>query len=146
MGYSSRRSPGGTFHPHPPPSVNLRIHPLCRLVARRFVSSQHGWRVYSHGGRSKSITNQCSCLGRYDNAMDGMTRILLKKSDPSGLTYVSDWNGQSNNHKVDMCTCAVRPDRYPVVRFSGKFWWSVLFRRYRSCRTFEGRRVAMSSC
>ena len=32
--------------------------------------------------------------------MDGMTKVLLKKSDPSGLTYVSDWNGRSNAAKV----------------------------------------------
>lgn len=37
---------------------------------------------------------------RYDRAMDGMTDLLLKKSNPSGLTYVSDWNGHSNVAKV----------------------------------------------
>lgn len=37
---------------------------------------------------------------RYDKAMDGMADILLKKSNPSGLTYVSDWNGHRNEDKV----------------------------------------------
>lgn len=37
---------------------------------------------------------------RYDRAMDGMTQHLLKKSEPSGLTYVSDWNGRANTPKV----------------------------------------------
>eukprot|EP00903_Cladosiphon_okamuranus_P020635 g18945.t1 len=41
----------------------------------------------------------------YDRAMDGMTRKLLKKSEPSGLTYVSDWNGRSNTHKMDHLVC-----------------------------------------
>eukprot|EP00904_Undaria_pinnatifida_P011230 jgi/Undpi1/7237/HiC_scaffold_22.g09710.m1 len=41
----------------------------------------------------------------YDRAMDGMTKVLLKKSDPSGLTYVSDWNGRSNAAKMDHLVC-----------------------------------------
>ena len=32
--------------------------------------------------------------------MDGMTEVLLKKSHPSGLTYVSDWDGRTNTAKV----------------------------------------------
>lgn len=37
---------------------------------------------------------------RYDAAMDGMHKVLLQKSNPSGLVYVSDWNGRSNDYKV----------------------------------------------
>ncbi|CAM9566441.1 unnamed protein product [Pylaiella littoralis] len=41
----------------------------------------------------------------YDRAMNGMTRLLLKKSEPSGLTYVSDLHGNQNQHKMDHLAC-----------------------------------------
>ncbi|CAB1115373.1 unnamed protein product [Ectocarpus sp. CCAP 1310/34] len=41
----------------------------------------------------------------YDRAMDGMTSKLLRKSDPSGLTYVSDLSGSKNVDKMDHLVC-----------------------------------------
>ncbi|CAN0170907.1 unnamed protein product, partial [Ascophyllum nodosum] len=57
-------------------------------------------KVWLQGGQTETTYRKM-----YDRAMDGMTRVLLKKSDPSGLTYVSDWNGHNNAHKMDHLVC-----------------------------------------
>eukprot|EP00752_Nemacystus_decipiens_P015936 g14242.t1 len=59
-------------------------------------------KVWLQGGRTETKYREM-----YDRAMDGMTRKLLQKSDPSGLTYVSDWNGRGNVHKMDHLVCFV---------------------------------------
>ena len=41
----------------------------------------------------------------YDDAMQGMVDLLLKASSPSQLAYISDWNGHSNEHKMDHLVC-----------------------------------------
>lgn len=41
----------------------------------------------------------------YDNAMDGMVKVLLKISSPSRLAYISDFNGASNDLKMDHLVC-----------------------------------------
>jgi mannosyl-oligosaccharide alpha-1,2-mannosidase len=41
----------------------------------------------------------------YDKAMDGMVSVLLKKSSPSNLLYVSDFDGSRNINKMDHLVC-----------------------------------------
>jgi mannosyl-oligosaccharide alpha-1,2-mannosidase len=41
----------------------------------------------------------------YDKSMDGMINKLLKRSHPSNLAYVSDWDGSRNVHKMDHLVC-----------------------------------------
>ena len=41
----------------------------------------------------------------YDKAMDGATNILLKRSSPSRLAFLSDWDGSRNNLKMDHLVC-----------------------------------------
>eukprot|EP00946_MAST-07B_sp_MAST-7B-sp1_P005409 g5409.t1 len=41
----------------------------------------------------------------YDRSMDGMVSKLLKRSHPSNLAYVSDWDGSRNVHKMDHLVC-----------------------------------------
>ena len=41
----------------------------------------------------------------YDKSMDGMVNKLLKRSHPSNLAYVSDWDGSRNTHKMDHLVC-----------------------------------------
>lgn len=43
----------------------------------------------------------------YDDTTEGMTNVLLQKTTPSGLTYVSDWTGTTNKHKMDHLVCFV---------------------------------------
>lgn len=43
----------------------------------------------------------------YDQAMDGMTRLLLKRSRPSNLAYVADWDGGNTQDKMDHLVCFV---------------------------------------
>ncbi|CAM9711535.1 unnamed protein product [Laminaria digitata] len=57
-------------------------------------------KVWIQGGKKET-----SYRTMYDRAMDGMTKVLLKQSDPSGLTYVSDWNGHANADKMDHLVC-----------------------------------------
>ncbi|CAN0083356.1 unnamed protein product [Scytosiphon promiscuus] len=57
-------------------------------------------KVWLQGGKTEPQYREM-----YDRAMDGMDHVLLKKSQPSGLTYVSDWNGHSNVAKMDHLVC-----------------------------------------
>jgi hypothetical protein len=41
----------------------------------------------------------------YDKAMDGLMDILLKASSPSGMAFLSDWNGHNNARKMDHLAC-----------------------------------------
>ena len=41
----------------------------------------------------------------YDKSMDGMINKLLKRSHPSNLAYVSDWDGSRNVDKMDHLVC-----------------------------------------
>jgi len=41
----------------------------------------------------------------YDKSMEGAIKVLLQKSSPSGLSYLSDWNGRSNVAKMDHLVC-----------------------------------------
>ena len=42
---------------------------------------------------------------QYDKAMTGMANKLLKRTHPSNLAYVSDWDGGRNVHKMDHLVC-----------------------------------------
>ena len=41
----------------------------------------------------------------YDKAMNGMASKLLKRSSPSNLAYVGDWDGGRIAHKMDHLVC-----------------------------------------
>ena len=41
----------------------------------------------------------------YDKAMNGMAAKLLKRSSPSNLAYVGDWDGGRIHHKMDHLVC-----------------------------------------
>jgi len=41
----------------------------------------------------------------YDRAVEGAIQLLLKASKPSGLAFLSDYNGGSNNLKMDHLVC-----------------------------------------
>lgn len=59
-------------------------------------------KVWVQGGKEEGMYRHM-----YDAAMDGMTEILLQRSSPSRLMYVSDWNGNRNVHKMDHLVCFV---------------------------------------
>ena len=41
----------------------------------------------------------------YDRSVEGMIDVLLKPSSPSGLAYISDWDGRRNIAKMDHLVC-----------------------------------------
>lgn len=59
-------------------------------------------KTWVQGGRSEPMFREM-----YDKAMDGMTDILLKRSSPNKLLFVSDWDGARNNLKMDHLVCFV---------------------------------------
>jgi len=59
-------------------------------------------KVWVQGGRKESMYRRM-----YDAAMDGMTNQLLKRSNPSKLAYVADWDGGGTVDKMDHLVCFV---------------------------------------
>lgn len=59
-------------------------------------------KVWLQGGRSESMYRRM-----YDAAMAGMTSKLLKRSRPSNLLYVADWDGGGTVDKMDHLVCFV---------------------------------------
>ncbi len=59
-------------------------------------------KVWVQGGRVEPMYRRM-----YDAAMNGMTSLLLKHSDPSNLAYVADWNGANTEDKMDHLVCFV---------------------------------------
>ncbi|CAM9257753.1 unnamed protein product [Choristocarpus tenellus] len=57
-------------------------------------------KVWLQGGKTESTYRDM-----YDRAMDGVAEVLIKKSNPSGMTFVSDWNGSRNINKMDHLVC-----------------------------------------
>lgn len=46
-------------------------------------------------------------MNRYDEAMDHVISKLVKKSSPNGLTYIAEFVGNAENHKMDHLVCFV---------------------------------------
>lgn len=59
-------------------------------------------KTWLQGGKTEPMFREM-----YDKAMDGMTNILLKRSSPNKLLFVSDWDGTRNNLKMDHLVCFV---------------------------------------
>lgn len=59
-------------------------------------------KVWIQGGRKENWLREM-----YDRAMNGAMAKLLKTSVPGGLAFFSDWNGRSNNRKMDHLVCFV---------------------------------------
>ena len=59
-------------------------------------------KVWVQGGRAEPRYRRM-----YDAAMEGMTRRMLKRSSPSRLAYVADWDGSSTHDKMDHLVCFV---------------------------------------
>ena len=59
-------------------------------------------KVWLQGGRSEPMYRRM-----YDAAMEGMTSLLIKRSEPSKLAYVADWTGASTEDKMDHLVCFV---------------------------------------
>jgi hypothetical protein len=59
-------------------------------------------KVWVQGGRREEMYRRL-----YDDAMNGMTKLLLKRSSPSNLAYVADWNGANTEDKMDHLVCFV---------------------------------------
>lgn len=57
-------------------------------------------KIWIQGGKTETWLRDM-----YDESIQGMIDLLLKTSTPSGLAYISDWNGQSNEHKMDHLVC-----------------------------------------
>lgn len=57
-------------------------------------------KVWIQGGKQETWLREM-----YDNAMDGVMRDLLAVSDPSGLVFVADLNGQQQHRKMDHLVC-----------------------------------------
>ena len=49
--------------------------------------------------------NENMYLSMYDTAMDGMEQKLLKRTKPSNLLMLSDWNGRTSTLKMDHLAC-----------------------------------------
>lgn len=54
------------------------------------------------GGRKEPMYRRM-----YDAAMQGLTDVLLKRSEPSKLAYVADWTGSGTEDKMDHLVCFV---------------------------------------
>jgi len=61
-------------------------------------------KTHLHAGRNESVAYY---RRMYDGAINGMAKFLIQKSDPSGLTYVAEWNGGRPVHKMDELACFV---------------------------------------
>jgi mannosyl-oligosaccharide alpha-1,2-mannosidase len=59
-------------------------------------------KVWVQGGRKETMYRRM-----YDAAMDGMTSLLLKRTSPSRLAYVADWDGGGTVDKMDHLVCFV---------------------------------------
>jgi mannosyl-oligosaccharide alpha-1,2-mannosidase len=57
-------------------------------------------KVWIQGGKKEMWLREM-----YDRAMDGVMDVLLQASSPSGLAFLSDWNGFSNTRKMDHLVC-----------------------------------------
>lgn len=57
-------------------------------------------KVWLQGGKKENWLRKM-----YDKAMDGVMEKLLMASDPSGLAFLSDWNGRRNARKMDHLVC-----------------------------------------
>jgi len=59
-------------------------------------------KVWVQGGRKEAMYRRM-----YDAAMAGMTSILLKRSSPSNLAYIADYDGLNTQDKMDHLVCFV---------------------------------------
>lgn len=59
-------------------------------------------KVWVQGGRQEAMYRRM-----YDAAMEGMTGQLLKRTRPSNLAYVADWDGAGTVDKMDHLVCFV---------------------------------------
>lgn len=59
-------------------------------------------KVWVQGGRVEPMYRRL-----YDEAMEGMSRRMLKRSHPSNLLYVADWDGANTHDKMDHLVCFV---------------------------------------
>ncbi len=57
-------------------------------------------KVWIQGGKKESWLRDM-----YDRAMDGAIDKLLMTSSPTGLAFLSDWNGRNNFRKMDHLVC-----------------------------------------
>jgi Glycosyl hydrolase family 47 len=57
-------------------------------------------KIWLQGGKTEPMYRDM-----YDKAMDGMHRLLLQKSTPSGLTYIADMNEKRLDTKMDHLVC-----------------------------------------
>lgn len=57
-------------------------------------------KLWLQGGKKETWLREM-----YDKSVDGAISILLKASSPSGLAFLSDWNGRTNNLKMDHLVC-----------------------------------------
>jgi len=57
-------------------------------------------KVWIQGGKKEPIYRKM-----FDEAMDGVSNVLVQRSSPSGLVYISDWDGRRNHHKMDHLVC-----------------------------------------
>jgi mannosyl-oligosaccharide alpha-1,2-mannosidase len=59
-------------------------------------------KVWVQGGRKEAMYRKM-----YDASMQGMTELLLKRSSPSRLAYIADWDGANTQDKMDHLVCFV---------------------------------------
>jgi mannosyl-oligosaccharide alpha-1,2-mannosidase len=59
-------------------------------------------KVWVQGGRTEPLYRKL-----YDTAMNGMTDVLLKRSRPSNLAYIADYDGTNTQDKMDHLVCFV---------------------------------------
>jgi len=57
-------------------------------------------KVWIQGGRRET-----NLRNMYDRAMDGLHKKLIHKSNPNGLTYIAELNGESVERKMDHLAC-----------------------------------------
>lgn len=57
-------------------------------------------KVWIQGGKKEQWLREM-----YDKSIDGVMDVLLKASSPSGLAYISDWDGRRNIAKMDHLVC-----------------------------------------
>lgn len=57
-------------------------------------------KVWIQGGRRET-----NLRNMYDRAMDGLHKKMIHKSNPNGLTYIAELNGESVERKMDHLAC-----------------------------------------
>lgn len=93
-------------------------------------------KVWIQGGKKETWLREM-----YDKSINGIMDKLLKASSPSGLAYVSDWDGRKNVAKMDHLVCFL-----PGVMALGAYTDPLGFESSRAQRDLAVAKALMYTC